>query len=248
MPRLTVRFCCVVASVGLAVIWLSELGFAVCSKHWSFFITGKDLDIYVHTASFLGGSGVFWQPAEETAFLAVRPPNEMTAVHFPQVGARPGIAGLRIPLWILTVTAIVATSVLLYSWRSQPIRSACRFCGYDLRGTLAEKCPECGSSRATCASKLKRAREARVLAGSVALNICLFFVYIMAIGIVPTVMSWSVIVWAYPSEFTAESLNSNNILALFLASLVTWLCLAVLAFVRLMRHRIGDTGPSSQDG
>ena len=65
--------------------------------------------------------------------------------HLPRWGGFNGpVKHVRIPLWILSVIAMVTVLVAWRPFIRWPRKGYCRACGYNLRGNLSGRCPECG--------------------------------------------------------------------------------------------------------
>jgi hypothetical protein len=54
-----------------------------------------------------------------------------------------GITAIHIPVWALSLTALVA-ALVLRRLAGRPLPHLCPRCGYDLSGSPAGRCPECG--------------------------------------------------------------------------------------------------------
>jgi hypothetical protein len=56
---------------------------------------------------------------------------------------------LTIPLWMFFLAVLVPTAIMWYRIRSCIVTGYCLDCGYDLRGNVSGRCPECGAAIST---------------------------------------------------------------------------------------------------
>jgi hypothetical protein len=52
---------------------------------------------------------------------------------------------LAVPIWIPFALVATVTALLLWRDRRRPPPGHCQRCGYDLRGNVSGRCPECGA-------------------------------------------------------------------------------------------------------
>jgi len=56
-----------------------------------------------------------------------------------------GSRSLFLPMWPVLVTMLIVTAVVLRRHLKRPRGNVCAQCGYDLRGNVSGRCPECGT-------------------------------------------------------------------------------------------------------
>jgi hypothetical protein len=77
---------------------------------------------------------------------------------------RSGVTGIEVPFWLLCLPILLVTAVL---WYLKPVVPAghCRKCGYNLKGNVSGRCPECGmpvpQSKAPAGSRNAHSADAR---------------------------------------------------------------------------------------
>lgn len=109
----------------------------------------------------LSVAGRSWKPASLPAqthwFFALRDWDPIPAVPIPfMVGTFDSSFGVILPLWMVFVPALAATSILW--WRDRRRRpGSCAACAYDLAGLAAgASCPECGEVATATLRQVKR--------------------------------------------------------------------------------------------
>jgi hypothetical protein len=96
-------------------------------------------------ASIMTAPASIWRPTMSNAAFAM--------------GAGPSSASLYrlrviyVPLWPFAVLAGGAAGLLYWRRKATPLAGHCR-CGYDLRGLVAERCPECGRPAGGTAARI----------------------------------------------------------------------------------------------
>jgi len=63
----------------------------------------------------------------------------------PQYGFDDDVSFVRVPLWMLWLPIGILGLVLRFRDRATPTGAMCARCGYDLRGNVSGRCPECGT-------------------------------------------------------------------------------------------------------
>ena len=120
----------------LILVWLVVIAWML---HVSFCEWGLQTRNLVRLMAFPHGT---------TTYAQGRNPNPPVVTTYSGVFAERSVnSSVAVLLGVLLPLTLVATDIyLLLGWRAQSriARNLCTKCGYDLRGTEHEMCPECG--------------------------------------------------------------------------------------------------------